>query len=140
MKYMVKSMSDIDSNKFHAQLAPISHYDKNSLGYKVVLKDSSMCKGIRKKEPVYKFMVWEFNTETERDNFIHYMMTDFTRFLLAIYKNNNHNDSGELDLVPMLNFKESWDDEKLYKHFNISKETQEYIRNFLPDYYNLRSE
>ncbi len=79
-----------------------------------------------------------FPTEEQRDNCVNYLKTDFARFCLAINKLNKHIDSGELELIPWLDFTEGWNDEKLYKHFNISLETQLYIRNFLPDYYKVR--
>jgi hypothetical protein len=79
-----------------------------------------------------------FPTEEKRNNCVEYLKTDFARFCLAINKLNKHIDSGELELIPWLDFTEGWNDEKLYKHFNIPLETQLYIRNFLPDYYKIR--
>ena len=80
-----------------------------------------------------------FKTKQERYNFTEYLKTDFVRFCLSIYKNKKDNDSGEMELIPMLDFTQEWNDEKLHKYFNIDKETQEYITNFLPDYHNIRS-
>ena len=79
-----------------------------------------------------------FDTKLERTHFTEYLRTDFARFCLALTKINKHLDSGELELVPYLDFKEEWDDAKLYKHFNIDQKTQDYITNFLPDYYGIR--
>ena len=79
-----------------------------------------------------------FKTKIERDNFAEYLKTDFARFCLSLTKINKHIDSGEMELVPWLNFTEEWNDEKLYKHFNVSQELQDYIREFLPDYYGIR--
>ena len=61
-----------------------------------------------------------------------------TAIFILINKLNKHIDSGELELIPWLNFKIPYDDEKLYRLFNIPVETQNYIRNFLPDYYKIR--
>ena len=33
---------------------------------------------------------------------------------------------------------EEWDDDKLFKKFDVSQELQDYIREFLPDYYGIR--
>jgi len=79
-----------------------------------------------------------FPTEEQRDNCVNYLKTDFARFCLAINKLNKHIDSGELELIPWLDFNEEWDDEKLFKKFNISQEQQDYIREFIPDYYGIR--
>lgn len=79
-----------------------------------------------------------FDTEEERDNCINYLKTDFARFCLSIYKINKHIDSGELELIPWLDFKEEWNDEKLFEKFEVSEELQDYIRKFIPDYYSIR--
>ena len=79
-----------------------------------------------------------FNSEIERTNFINYMKTDFARFCLSIYKIRKDFDAGEMELIPWLDFTEEWDDDKLFKKFNVSKELQGYIREFLPDYYGIR--
>lgn len=79
-----------------------------------------------------------FNTEAERNNCVEYLKTDFARFCLAIYKIRKDFDAGELELVPWLDFTQEWDDDKLFKHLNISLDEQNYIRKFLPDYYGIR--
>ena len=91
-------------------------------------------KGIRKED----MPTFEFDTKQERDNFISYCKTDFVRFCLVLYKNNQHVDSKELTLVPWLDFTQQWNDEKLYNLFNVNKETINYIEEFLPDYHNIR--
>jgi len=86
-------------------------------------------------------MFFEFNNKNEVLNFIEYLKSDFARFCLSIYKNNGHMRSGGVcRLIPWLDFSQSWDDEKLFKHFEIDQETQNYIRKFLPDYYGIRKE
>ena len=103
--------------------------------YTMVMKDSDGNKGIRKSDIKATFT---FISEAERDNFIDYLKTDFARFCLSIFKINSHLDNGELELIPWLDFTEEWDDAKLYKHFNINKETQAYITSFLPDFHGIR--
>ena len=48
-------------------------------------------------------------------------------------------ENGEMEIIPWMDFTQSWDDEKLFKYFDIDQKTQNYIREFLPDYYGLRS-
>jgi hypothetical protein len=79
-----------------------------------------------------------FNSDDERTNFINYLKTDFARFCLSIYKIRKDYDAGELELIPWLDFTEEWNDDKLFKFFDISIEQQTYIRKFLPDYYGIR--
>jgi hypothetical protein len=136
----------IDGSKFYCQLAAIIGH-ANLTGetmvkhdfYTLVMKDSERNKGVRNLN-VRKdgFIVYEFDTENEQNNFIDYLKTDFARFCLAITKNTQNNHYGEMELIPWLDFKEAWDDNKLFKKFNVSQELQDYIREFLPDYYGIR--
>jgi hypothetical protein len=82
--------------------------------------------------------VFSFDTEEERDNFIEYLKTDFTRFCVSFYKCNPHIDNGELAIVPWLDFTKKWTDKELYEKFNVSEELQNYIITFLPDYHGIR--
>jgi 16S rRNA G966 N2-methylase RsmD len=79
-----------------------------------------------------------FETENERENFINYLKTDFCRFCLSLYKTSKNLLSGELEIIPWLDFTEEWDDDKLFAKFDVSQELQDYIRDFLPDYYGIR--
>ena len=109
--------------------------DKNWNNGNVGVRDYSpkTDKTLEPKKPSY-----EFETEEQRLNFLNYCQTDFARFCLSLIKNNAHLDSGELGLVPWLDFNEAWDDEKLFQKFNVSEELQVYIREFLPDFHGIR--
>jgi hypothetical protein len=74
-----------------------------------------------------------FKTFNEILNFIDYLKTDFVRFCIHIYKSNQHFDSGELLLVPWMDFNRFWSDNDLYNHFNIPQQTRDYITNFFAD-------
>lgn len=137
----------IHDNKFYCQLAAIrghelrndpSRMHQNDF-YTMLMKDSDQNKGVRNIN-VRKdgFIVFEFNTESEQNNFISYLKSDFARFCLSLVKNTQNIHYGEMELIPWLDFSEEWDDEKLFKKFNVSKELQGYIRAFLPDYYGIR--
>ena len=139
----------IDTTKFHCQFAAIRGHVNERDGSSMVQDDFYTCcmqdtesnKGIRQPNltragnPTPTF---EFNTEHERDNFIKYINTDFARFCLSLLKNNANLAVGEMKLIPWLDFSEEWDDEKLYEHFNVSDELQDFIKKFLPDYYGIR--
>ena len=104
-------------------------------------KDISECKGIREPrldKPGGATPTFGFDTNIERDNFLHYLNTDFARFCLSVYKIGQHLENGEMELIPWLDFTQRWDDEKLFNHFDVNKDTQDYIRKFLPDYYGIR--
>jgi hypothetical protein len=112
--------------------------------YTIAMKEGDGNIGIRNHKPLRKDMVepamptFRFNTEVEQRNFLNYCRTDFVRFCLALYKNSANIIYGEINLVPWLDFTEEWDDEKLFKKFNVSQELQDYIREFLPDYHGIR--
>jgi len=71
-----------------------------------------------------------FDSSNEVINFIEYLKTDFCRFCYAVYKSGNdlYNDLG---LIPVVDFKQIWSDEKLYSYFNIPQYIRDYISNFL---------
>lgn len=107
--------------------------------YSPLMRDSDRNKGVRKLTTRSDGIIsFSFKTEKERDNFIGYLKTDFARFCISLFKNKIHLYAGELTTVPWLDFKECWDDEKLFKKFNVNKETQDFIRKYIPDYYDIR--
>lgn len=137
---------EINSEKFHCQFSPfMGNNDKGDKlirddFYALIIKNSQKGKGIDYPDLKAKGNLrptFEFNTEKERDNFFEYCKTDFVRFCLAILKINKHLSSGEMELIPWLDFTQEWTDDKLYKFFKIDKKTQKYINGFLPNYYEI---
>jgi hypothetical protein len=94
-------------------------------------KDTSVKYGTN---PSYN--IWfEFSTEKKAVNFIKYCKTDFARFCLFLGKFSQSIAQNELACVPALDFTQEWSDEKLYSHFNITKEEQEFIKKIIPPFY-----
>ena len=132
-------------DKFHVQMASMRGSSDNKRTdrvwkddfHTIVMRKNELNKGIRNNND-FKGMVWEFDTEIEQENFIEYLKTDFARFCLAIYKQNYDLCVGNMSLIPMLDFTQYWDDDKLFEYFNIDNTTINYIRDYLPDYYNIR--
>ena len=81
------------------------------------------------------WLSWSFDTEQQAENFLAYLKTDFARAMLALYKMNGKIERGELKAIPYLDFTQEWTDEKLYKHFNVSKQVQKEIKKAVPSYY-----
>lgn len=138
------SASDVDQSKFYCQLADIiGHVNLTSKTsqmvkddfYTMTIKNSKENLLLRKSTISNTYC---FDTEIERTNFLNYCETDFARFCLSLTKNNTHIDTGEMKNIPWLDFTEEWDDDKLFKKFDVSQELQDYIRDFLPDYYGIR--
>lgn len=106
--------------------------------YTFLMKDSELANSLRKKMTEENSPTFEFKTTIERDNFKEFLKTDFARFCLSLYKIDQNLNRGQLSIIPWLDFTEYWDDEKLYKRFNVSSELQKIITDFLPDYYGIR--
>ena len=81
------------------------------------------------------FTFW-CSTEEEASNMLNYLKSDFARFCLSIYKVTNNIKSGSIHkILPVVDFTENWTDSKLYQHFNITEQEQEYISKVIPHYY-----
>jgi hypothetical protein len=81
------------------------------------------------------FLKFYFKNELECNNFLNYLKTNFVRFLLSIYKNNQNLHRGELSIIPWLDFTQEWTDEKLYIEFNLTEEEIKFIEKNIPKYY-----
>ena len=81
------------------------------------------------------FLKFYFDNYNEANNFLNFLKTDFVRFLLSIYKNNQNLHRGELSIIPWLDFTQEWTDEKLYKEFNITEDEIKFIEKNIPKYY-----
>jgi hypothetical protein len=138
-----------DDKKYLVQLAVIIGHSNDSKNattmlkddfYTIVMKDSERNKGLRLeiKRKDDSRLIFSFNTEQEQDNFLNYLKTDFARFCLSMYKVHSNQRAGALNLIPWIDFTEEWDDDKLFAKFDVSQELQDYIRDFLPDYYGIR--
>ena len=102
-----------------------------------IQRDSEKNKGIRNNSE--RTIVFSLNTEDEQNNFLNYLQTDFARLCLSMVKTNQGIGRPEFDLVPKLDFTQSWDDDKLFTFFGYPKghAIREYAKTFLPDYHNL---
>lgn len=135
----------LSPDKEYCQIAAIRGHEDYSINsmvkddfYTLVMKKSDNNKGIRKAMDKRPGPTYQFDTAQERDNFINYLKTDFARFCLSYLKIGQNVFYGEMALIPWMDFTQHWDDEKLFNHFNIDQKTQNYIREFLPDYYGFR--
>lgn len=145
-----ENVFEIEEGKHYVQLAAIrGHVDLTGDGsrivkddfYTMVMENSEKNKGIRQTNlhrPGNPIPTIPFDSKNEQNNFINYLKTDFARFCLSLYKNGCDLGLGELSMIPWLDFTDSWNDEKLFAHFGVNEETQNYIRKFLPDFHGFR--
>ena len=96
--------------------------------YTIVSKDYNI-----EKEP--KQQSFSFINENEAINFLNYIKTDFARFCISIYKNNQNQHRGELAAIPWFDFKEEWTDNKLFSLFKLSESEVSFIKNNIPEFY-----
>ena len=69
-----------------------------------------------------------FDTEEEANNCATYMGTKFFHFLLGQLKNTQQMAPNLFKFVPLVDFKEKWNDEKLYELYKLSEEEIAYIK------------
>ena len=82
-----------------------------------------------------KARVEGFEIKSSAENFLNYLKTDFARFALSIFKMYLDVDNQTIEAVPYLDFTQAWDDEKLYKEFNLTEEEVAFIEKNIPKYY-----
>ena len=68
-----------------------------------------------------------FETRDEAENLAGYMRTKFFHFLLGQLKNTQQMSPSMFKLVPLLDFKEKWNDNKLYEKYHLSNEEISFI-------------
>lgn len=73
----------------------------------------------------------EFDSKNEAENLSGYMKTKFFHFLLGQLKNTQQMSPSMFKLVPLLDFKQQWDDKKLYEKYNITDEEINFINSLV---------
>jgi site-specific DNA-methyltransferase (adenine-specific) len=72
-----------------------------------------------------------FKSKKEAENLKKYLTTRFLRFLVLLNKPTQHATSKVYQFVPVQDFKEDWNDEKLYKKYGITKEEVAFIESLI---------
>jgi site-specific DNA-methyltransferase (adenine-specific) len=75
--------------------------------------------------------VGSFENEETANNVITYMNTKFFHILMFLMKISHHVTAKVYQYVPLQNFDEPWNDEKLYKKYNLSKEEISFIESLI---------
>jgi hypothetical protein len=83
-----------------------------------------------------KYKIWfEFETREEGENFLNYLISNFSRACLSTTKVHQNLENGDLRSVPWINFKEKWNDEFFYKFLGLEKNEIEFVKSGIPTYY-----
>ena len=77
------------------------------------------------------FIFFDFESHEESKNFINFLDSKLVKFLISLRKNKQDVTSKVFELVPQLNFKKQWDNDKLKKHFNITDKEWEFIESII---------
>jgi len=72
-----------------------------------------------------------FDSKTEAENLENYVKTKFFRFLLLQALTSINISKEKFMFIPLLDFNESWDDERLYTMYNLSSEEIECIETLI---------
>ena len=72
-------------------------------------------------------MAHSFINQTEAENFLSFLRTNFARFLLGLRKPTQDTKRDTFAWIPLLDTRKPWTDKEFFKHFNISPEEQKYI-------------
>lgn len=71
------------------------------------------------------------DNEEEINNIYSYTQTKFFHFLLTLKKNTQHTPGKCYQFIPMQDFSEPWNDEKLYKKYNLTEEDIKFIESMV---------
>ena len=69
-----------------------------------------------------------FESKEEAINLFNYLQTTFVRFLLAQLTSTQHLSKSNFALVPILDFKQPWTDEKLFDMYNLTDDEITFIK------------
>jgi site-specific DNA-methyltransferase (adenine-specific) len=61
------------------------------------------------------------------------VQTKFFHFLLTLRKNTQHATSGTYKYIPIQDFNEAWNDEKLYSKYNLNKDEIDLIEGMVSE-------
>ena len=73
-------------------------------------------------------LVGPFESKKQAENCMSFIRTGFLHFLVSVKKNTQNAARGVYDFVPLVDFDTAWDDDKLFKEFNLINEEIKHIR------------
>lgn len=72
-------------------------------------------------------VIGSYDTKNEAENLIGYMKTVFFRFLVSQFMYSHHLTKSAYEFVPVLDMKQSWDDQKLADLFDLNADEQAFM-------------
>ncbi len=78
------------------------------------------------------YLIVDFvKNQEEAKNLVSYMQTKFFRFMMSLIKNTQNISKGVFAFVPVQDLSVSWDDNKLYKKYNLSEDEINFIETMI---------
>lgn len=99
-------------------------YPRMIMGKPIIAGPSSAC------TETY-IVIGVFDNENEAKNLDSYLRTRFLRFLVGLRKNTQDITKDRFAFVPNMEMSKPWTDEKLYKHFGLSKDETDFIETLI---------
>ena len=90
-------------------------YPRKILGKPIIAEPGSAC------TETY-LVIDHFESERHAKNLAAYLRTRFLRFLVGLKKNTQHVSKDKFNFVPRMPMTQKWTDEKLYEHFEFTRE------------------
>lgn len=78
-------------------------------------------------------VIGPFDSKEQCENVISYIKTKFFRMLVLLKKSSQNAARGVYELVPQQDFSQKWNDDELYKKYNISDEEIDFINSMIKD-------
>ena len=123
--------------EYYALISNNLTFDKVCGQYKDLVNIKSISKQTKKEKKFLEYY-FAFNTKNELKNFWDYIHTDFVNIILYMYKKSLDIVNVPIKYIPWQDFSINWDDYKLFKKYNFTKEEVKHIYNILPNYYNIK--
>lgn len=72
-------------------------------------------------------IIGTFDSKAESDKLLSFLKTSFCRYFIGLRKLTQHLSKECWTWVPQVDFSKTWDDQKLFNYFNLSKKEQDHI-------------
>lgn len=80
------------------------------------------------------YVAFKTETDEQSDNLMSYLKTKLVRYLVSSKMVSTRFNTANFEAVPMVDLNERWNDEKVYRHFKLSKDEIKHIEKEISSY------
>ena len=80
------------------------------------------------------YVAFKTETDEQSDNLMSYLKTKLVRYLVSSKMVSTRFNTANFEVVPMVDLNERWNDEKVYRHFKLSKDEIKHIEKEISSY------